>query len=88
LAREGAGGISAPVPRIGIDGGGADRRPMDYGGVVPVSDRPSRVQRRTLRDYTGVIGADGRLYLIEVDRTRTLRRAGGGELRPASSDGL
>ena len=34
--------------------------------------RPS-VQRRTGRDLIGVIGDDGNLYWIEVERTRTVR---------------
>ncbi len=75
--------IEAPVPQIAA---GGDRRPVDFGGVIPVSTRPRRVRRQTLRDFTGVIGADGRLYLIEIDRTRTLRRARGrGVHRPSNS---
>ena len=86
LADGGGSSIVAPVPLIG-DGGRA-HRPMDLGGVIPVSNRPKRVRRQTLRDYTGVIGADGRLYLIEIDRTRTLRRAGRREVRRATDNGL
>lgn len=77
--------IAAPVPQIAA---GGHRRPVDYGGVIPVSNPPKRVRRQTLRDYTGVIGADGRLYLIEIDRTRTLRRTSGRGVRRASAQGL
>lgn len=86
LADRAASNIDSPLPQTRNVGG--DRRPMDYGGVIPVSTRPNRVRRQTLRDYTGVIGADGRLYLIEVDRTRTLRRTSGRAVRRASAQGL
>ena len=77
--------IEAPVPQIAA---GGDRRPVDFGGVIPVSNPPKRVRRQTLRDFTGVIGADGRLYLIEIDRTRTLRRARGQGAHRPSDNGM
>ena len=75
----------APIPQITP---GGQPRPVDYGGVIPVSTQPQRVRRQTLRDYTGVIGTDGKLYLIEIDRTRTLRRGGGQRAHRATDNGM
>jgi hypothetical protein len=33
-----------------------------------------RVRRHTGRDVLGVVGDDGNIYWIEVDRTRTVRQ--------------
>ena len=38
-------------------------------------ERPRQIQRRTARDVLGVMGDDGNIYLFEVDRTRTTKRA-------------
>ncbi len=43
-------------------------RQASHGPAVP------RVHRDTVRDLIGVMGKDGNIYLIEVDRTRTIRR--------------
>ena len=46
--------------------------PMDHLGVMrSVGTNPS-VRRRTGRDLIGVVGDDGNLYWIEVERTRTV----------------
>ncbi len=50
------------------------------GNDVPmrrVSTRPS-VKRASGRDVLGVIGEDGNIYWIEVDRSRTIRRPNAG----------
>lgn len=70
-------GLAPTMPLVGERGPASmHAAPMNMGGVIPVSHQPERVRRQTIRDYTTVIGEDGRLYLIEIDRTRLLRRAG------------
>ncbi len=49
---------------------GVMRNAGNQGRVVP------RVRSNTGRDVLGVIGDDGNIYWIEVDRTRTIRRPG------------
>jgi len=50
--------------------------PSGNGMTRPVSTAPpqQRIQRDIARDLIGVIGEDGRIYWIEVDRTRTWKR--------------
>lgn len=50
-----------------------DHAPRGSDLMRTVSQRPS-ARRRTGRDVIGVMGDDGNLYWIEVDRTRTIRR--------------
>lgn len=48
-------------------------RPFQRSGLMtPVALKPS-VRRRTGRDLIGVMGDDGNLYWIEVERSRTIR---------------
>ncbi len=45
------------------------------GPVRRVSNGPQeRIKRDTARDYYGIQGEDGRIYWIEVDRTRTIKK--------------
>ncbi len=44
--------------------------PMDY-GIIPASAQVPRVQRHRDTEIIGVPGEDGKVYLIEVQRTRT-----------------
>ena len=65
-----SGGETAPlVPRISPGYGPGEMR---YNAAL---GRPS-VKRDTGREVIGVMGEDGNLYWIEVDRTRTVRRPG------------
>ena len=41
-------------------------------GTTPVPRR--QIKRSTARDVYGILGEDGRIYWIEVDRTRTIKR--------------
>lgn len=69
IARPAADQLAFPVP---------DALPKavwpahESGMVQPVSSRPS-VRRATGRDLVGVVGDDGNIYWIEVERTRTVR---------------
>ncbi len=49
--------------------------------------RPS-IRRNTGRDVIGIMGDDGNLYWIEVERTRTHRRPSAGVPRPATLEEL
>lgn len=49
---------------------GLMRNTSNSGRILP------RIRRDTGRDVLGVIGDDGNIYWIEVDRTRTIRRPG------------
>ncbi len=53
----------------------------------PVSTVP-RIRRQTGRDVIGVVGDDGNLYWIEVEKKRTVRWPSGSSLRPDASDSL
>lgn len=63
---------------------GRDLYPVDSAGGwngesfrTPVSTSAPRVRSRTGRDVIGVVGDDGNLYWIEVEKTRTVRWPGG-----------
>jgi len=62
---------SAPVGTI--DPNGAAPRDLDSGLQRNVSQLP-RSRGKTYRDVFGVMGDDGSIYWIEVDRSRTLRQ--------------
>lgn len=51
-----------------------DRAPLERPVYRQVSDGPRRTQRQTDRDLLGIVGEDGTMYWIELDRTRTLTR--------------
>lgn len=54
-------------------------RSMSRGGINPDLMRTVGTTRRnTGRDVLGIMGDDGNLYFIEVDRTRTIRLPGAG----------
>jgi len=55
--------------------------------VRPVSDVP-RIRSRTGRDVIGVVGDDGNLYWIEVERTRTVRWPATGATRFDANDSM
>ena len=54
-------------------------------GTTPVPRR--QIKRNTARDVYGILGEDGRIYWIEVDRTRTIKRPhAGSKYRPVSEE--
>lgn len=53
----------------------------------PVSTTP-KIRRQTGRDVIGVIGDDGNLYWIEVEKKRTVRWPAGSSLKPDASNSL
>ena len=63
------------VPPLGPTDYSGDLR-QNAGFASQTLARPS-VKRGTGREVIGVVGDDGNLYWIEVDRTRTVRRPGG-----------
>ena len=68
---KGGGIVEQPAPRDFPEA----RDLQNQGMMRSVANGVSRpaVQRRTGRDLIGVIGDDGNLYWIEVERTRTVR---------------
>ncbi len=46
------------------------RSPIDY-GIIPVSTQAPRLERHRDTGIIGIPGEDGKIYLIEVQRTRT-----------------
>ncbi len=71
---QGGAVVQQAAPTTPRDFAGA-RQLQNQGMMRPVANGVSRpsVQRRTGRDLIGVIGDDGNLYWIEVERTRTVR---------------
>jgi hypothetical protein len=62
-------------------------RPTIDGGILPAVYRPTRIDRAISRDVYGVRGDDGNIYLIEVQRVRSLERPGSrARLRPVGGD--
>lgn len=59
---------------------------MEWG--TPVSTAPTNVKRNTSRDVIGVIDRDGKVWILELDRTRTLRIPGGATSGTGNPDGL
>lgn len=66
------------VPRLSQDG---DSRPEGYMRNAGMSPTGRHIRRDTGREVIGVVGEDGNIYWIEVDRIRTIRQPGG---RPSS----
>ena len=56
--------------------------------VRNVANEQPRLRRMTGRDIFGVLGEDGNLYWIEVDRTRTIRRQPALPQSPSSQEPL
>lgn len=55
----------------------------------PVSTAQGHIQRRdTQRDVIGVIGKDGRYYILELNRTRAVEGQGVGRERVGHEDGV
>jgi hypothetical protein len=48
-------------------------RPSKLPEVRPVLDAPRTIKRKTDRQYIGVLGEDGRIYWLEIDRIRTIK---------------
>lgn len=83
----------SPTPGSGVADGGleiplvhAAQSSPGVGSVdVPMrnASMAPRMNRRTGRDVLGVVGDDGNIYWLEVDRSRTVRRRGvaGGSLQ-------
>lgn len=68
-----AGGGNAR-PTVVLPGGS-----VDYGAQHPamrsvLNGPQERIKRDIARDYYGIKGDDGRIYWIEVDRTRTIKK--------------
>jgi hypothetical protein len=61
-----------PTPRAPIQA----PTPFDSGIIHPVSSKPV-MHRATGRELMGVVGEDGNLYWIEVERVRTIRLPNG-----------
>ncbi|MCC7292798.1 MAG: hypothetical protein IT449_12125 [Phycisphaerales bacterium] len=59
---------------------------MEWG--TPVSTNPTNVKRNTSRDVIGVIDRDGKVWILELDRTQTLRIPGGAASGTGDPDGL
>lgn len=49
---------------------------------------PEKIRRDTGREVIGVVGDDGNIYWIEIDRIRTLKQPGTGWARPISLEEL
>ncbi len=49
---------------------------------------PEKIRRDTGREVIGVVGDDGNIYWIEIDRTRTFKQPGSGWTRPISLEEL
>ncbi len=62
------------------------RPPMELG--TPISTAPTNVKRNTSRDVIGVIDRDGKVWILELDRTQTLRIPGGAPSGAGDPDGL
>ena len=60
-----------PAPVVGPQSGGANGV-MQQVGSTPVPRR--QIKRDIAREVYGILGEDGRIYWIEVDRRRTIRR--------------
>lgn len=74
--------VPNPAPTV------ATRGPWEQPPAVRVGTTPTSVRRNTSRDVVGVIGKDGRFYILEMDRTRTLRTPGRPTSTTARTDGL
>ncbi|UCF33220.1 MAG: hypothetical protein JSV78_12895 [Phycisphaerales bacterium] len=48
-------------------------RPSELPEVRPVLEAPRKIKRTTDRRYIGVLGEDGRIYWLEIDRIRTIK---------------
>jgi hypothetical protein len=73
LSREVADPVAGP-PSVHAPRGSGGAAPWSE-DVRPVSDAaPRRTIRQNDRDLIGVVGSDGAIYWIEVDRLRTIRR--------------
>ena len=46
---------------------------IDKPKVQPVLHGPRKIKKRTDREYIAVLGEDGQVYWLEVDRTRTIK---------------
>lgn len=55
--------------------------------TMPVSTAP-KIRSQTGRDVIGVVGDDGNLYWIEVEKKRTVRWPAGSSLTPDASDSM
>jgi hypothetical protein len=82
----------------------AEHRPVQPGQMVPVPyGGPSSadimqntglgpggrsIRRNTGREVLGVLGDDGNVYWIEIDRIRTIKRPGPGSVAPVSLENL
>ncbi|GIK17303.1 MAG: hypothetical protein BroJett003_22670 [Planctomycetota bacterium] len=84
------GGTSNTVTG-GVDGRDGIFRSPSAGMTLnqPVSTAPGHIQRRdTQRDVIGVIGKDGRYYILELNRTRAVEGQGVGRERAGRQDGV
>lgn len=84
--------LPSSAPSVAIDDSNVFSLPgtSSWGGgdlARPVSTAP-KVQRQTGTDVIGVVGDDGNLYWIEVERKRTVRWPGGGAIPPDPNDSM
>lgn len=85
------GGASKKTATGGVDGRVGSFRSPGAGAPLslPVSTAPGHIQRRdTQRDVIGVVGKDGRYYILELDRTRAVEGQGVGRKRAGLEDGV
>jgi hypothetical protein len=71
---------SQRIPVVGPEHPGGLQQNVNMG--------PDKVKRDTGREVIGVVGDDGNIYWIEIDRTRTYKRPGAGWAKPISLEQL
>jgi len=80
-------------PTLAGRNGGAANTVVPVNGRIPqptgiMRNAGTTVRRSTGRDVFGVVGEDGNIYWIEVDRTKTFRRPKLGPGAPTSTEGM
>ena len=64
---------SIPVERPVAQENSLVNRQMNIPKVQTVLHGPRKIKKRTDREYIAVLGEDGQVYWLEVDRTRTIK---------------
>jgi hypothetical protein len=65
--------VSMPLERPVIQDDSLLNHPMNKPQVQPVLHGPRKIKKRTDREYIAVLGEDGQVYWLEVDRTRMIK---------------
>jgi hypothetical protein len=84
-------GIVAEDPRPssrGVPAVGPGYQPDGLSHHAGYERGPEKIHRDTGREVIGVVGDDGNIYWIEIDRIRTLKQPGTGWARPISLEEL